>query len=425
MDWHIDWAAVIGFLFAYVFYFPFFMAYLWMAGGLAFHAQFEEEEPVDDKQPVLRKWPMVSILVPCYNEEATVREVILGLQQQRYPNYEIIAIDDGCTDRTPAILDELAFQYPNLRVIHQHRNQGKAVGLNTAAMLAKGELVLGIDADAILGANSIAHMVRHFLQSDSVGAVTGNPRIRTRTTMVGRMQVGEFSSTIGLIKRTQHLLGRLFTVSGVVAMFRRKALLEVGFWSPEMLTEDIDISWKLQIAGWRVRYEPRATCWILMPEKLGGLYKQRLRWAMGGVQTLKKFTRALLHPKHWRMWLIYLEYAASVLWAYAMALVLVLALLKYLVTLPPALQLTALPQWRGILLGMTCMLQVFTGLYIDRRYDHRLLRYYLWTIWYPVAFWMISMVTTVVAVPRVLLRDPAKRALWNNTDRGLRHAPPQ
>jgi len=189
---------------------------------------------------------------------------------------------------------------------------------------------VGIDGDAILDVKAIGWMLRHFLRHDDIAAVTGNPRIRTRSTLLGRMQVGEFSSFIGLIKRTQQLYGRLFSVSGVIVMFRRKALLDVGFWSTDMLTEDIDISWKLQVAGWRIRYEPHALCWILMPETIRGLYKQRLRWAMGGIQTLLKYSSNMRHLSQRRMWPIYGEYLLSVFWSYSMVLALVLALLKSL-----------------------------------------------------------------------------------------------
>lgn len=118
------------------------------------------------------------------------------------------------------------------------------------------------------------------IDNPRVGAVTGNPRIRTRSTLIGKVQVGEFSSIIGLIKRTQRVYGGVYRFR-VIAAFRRSALADVGYWSDDMITEDIDISWKLQLRRWSVFYEPRALCWILMPETLRGLWKQRLRWAKG------------------------------------------------------------------------------------------------------------------------------------------------
>ena len=205
-------------------------------------------------------------------------------------------------------------------------------------------------------------------------------------------------------------------------MFRRRAVLDVGFWSPDVLTEDIDMSWKLQLAGWRLHFQPCALCWILMPETLGGLYKQRQRWATGGIQTMMRYSAQVLRLRHWRMWPVYLEYMTSVVWAYAMAV----ALLSYffLSFLPRDSQWhsTLLPQWQGALLALTCMLQMFLSLWIDRRYDRNLLRYFMGTIWYPVAFWIITMVTTVIAVPTALTRRRGKRAVWISPDRGFTDA---
>lgn len=416
------WMTLLDFLFDFVFYYPFVMAYVWMTGGMVHFLRFEwRQKDTVNPLDLLSSIPRVTILVPCFNEGDNVNEVIGHLMTLRYPNYEVIAINDGSTDDTGAQLDQMALQFPLLRVVHQHVNQGKAVGLTTATLLAQGEYILGIDGDAILDADAICWMLRHFLNADQVAAVTGNPRIRTRSTLLGRMQVGEFSSFIGLIKRTQQLYGRLFSVSGVIVMFRRKALLNVGFWSADMLTEDIDISWKLQVAGWHIRYEPHALCWILMPETISGLYKQRLRWAMGGIQTLLKYSATMCHFSQRRMWPIYLEYLVSVFWSYAMVLTMVYALLWHLDLSPGRLKNSFLPEWTGLMLVFTCFLQLIIGLLIDRKYDCHLLRYFLWTIWYPVAFWMINLITTVVAVPSVLFRRRGKRAVWVSPDRGVKH----
>ena len=413
-------------IFGYVFYYPFFMAWVWMAGGLAHVLVFERRRHLQvDPLTLLPSTPMVSVIVPCHNEAAQVEEVIAQLMQTRYPHYEVLAVNDGSTDNTGAILDKLAERWPQLRVVHNSENQGKAVGLNTAVLLAKGEFIFGIDGDALIDPDAIAWLLRPMLASATVGAVTGNPRIRNRTTVIGRMQVGEFSSTIGLIKRTQQIFGRLFTVSGVIAMFRRKALMDAGFWATDVLTEDIDISWKIQLAGWTIRFEPNALAWILMPETLRGLYNQRQRWATGGIQTVLRYSSSLLRLRHWRMWAVWAEYLASVVWAYAMFLVLILAAAGPLLGnwLPPGWRVGFLPEWRGTLLGLTCMAQMFVSLWIDRYYDRDLLRYFLWTLWYPLAFWMINMVTTVIALPRALLRRTGKRAIWRSPDRGITHAP--
>ena len=218
-----------------------------------------------------------------------------------YPDFEIIAINDGSTDRTAEILDSLVPRIPQLRVVHLAQNQGKSTALNVGALLARSEILVGTDGDAMLDPHSLTWFVRR-LQSDAqLGGVTGNPRIRNRATVLGRLQVGEFSSIIGLIKRAQTVYGRIFTVSGVMCAFRKRALQDIGWWSRETLTDDVEVSWRVQLAGWRLVYEPKAICWILMPETLKGLWRQRLRWSIGGTQAVLAATlagvlrRALAH----------------------------------------------------------------------------------------------------------------------------------
>ena len=423
MTWEPAGFSFQGALLNFVFFYPLLMAYVWMIGGVV-HALFHERRRANLPDPLslLPDFPLVTVIVPCYNESAQIREVIAQLLRSRYPHFEIIAVNDGSTDDTALQLDALTLENPQLRVIHNATNQGKAVGLNTAALLARGEYIFGIDGDALIDEDAIAWLLLPLLNDRQVGAVTGNPRIRNRTSLLGRMQVGEFSATIGLIKRTQQLWGSLFTVSGVVVMFRRRALLQVGFWAPDILTEDIDISWRLQVAGWRIRFQPAALAWILMPETIRGLWKQRLRWAMGGVQTIVRHRDVWLKPRSWRMWPVYAEYLSSVVWAYAMASVLAIGVITWLgwPPLPPEWQMGLLPEWAGLLLAFTCMLQLAAGMWIDRFYDRDLMRYLLWTLWYPLAFWAINMLTSVYAVPKAMLWRPGKRATWTSPDRGIR-----
>lgn len=179
--------------------------------------------------------------------------------------------------------------------------------------------------------------------------------------------MGEFSSIIGLIKRTRRIYGRVFTVSGVIAAFRRQALADVGYWSPDMITEDIDISWKLQLRHWDIFFEPRALCWILMPETLKGLWKQRLRWAQGGAEVFLVNLRKVVRWEHHRMWPLFLEYALSTLWAFAYAMTVLLFIISQVAPIPARLTVETLfpPAFTGLLLGVMCLLQ-FPGQFVHR-----------------------------------------------------------
>lgn len=408
----------------FLFYYPLLMSYVWMIGGLFYYFRFERADNRyydDGLVPDLSAYPGVTLVVPCHNEEYNVRETVDALLKQNYPHIEIIAVNDCSKDRTGEILDEMTKEHPQLRVIHLAENQGKAIGLTMAAMVTTNEFLVCVDGDAMLDRNAVRWFMRHFIDGPRVGAVTGNPRIRNRSTWLGCIQVGEFSSIIGLIKRAQRVYGRLFTVSGVIAAFRKTALHDVGYWSPEAMTDDIDISWKLQLNHWDVRFEPKALCWILMPETMSGLWKQRLRWAVGAAQVLLKFFGQMFRWRKRRMWGIYIEYFVSVFWAYLIIFNIIIWLLNLSGLLPLSITVpTLVPHWHGVMLGITCLLQVLVSLFLDRRYDKGLLSIYVWMIWYPFFYWVLNMATIVVAVPKVLFGRKRRRATWVSPDRGLR-----
>ena len=405
----------------FVFYYPLFMSYLWMMGALIFYWK-ERKEPPYQQPAELDVYPMVAVLIPCFNEGDNAEETISHALSLDYPNFEVIAINDGSSDNTAEVLDRLAERFEKLRVVHLAQNQGKAVALQAGSLLTQAEFLIGIDGDALLDPHAAKWMIRHFLQDRTVAAVTGNPRIRTRSTLLGRIQVGEFSSIVGMIKRAQRSFGRLFTVSGVITAFRKSAVHEVGYWSPNMLTEDIDITWKLQRAGWDIRFEPNALVWILMPETLNGLWKQRLRWAMGGAQVLVKNLDVFFKPKLNFLWPLMFELCLTLVWSYLMLIMAILWLLHFVVPLGELSGISSpfLPYGSGILLGATCLLQFALSKWMDSRYEPNLGKNYYWMIWYPFVFWLITITAAIVAFPKVLLRGDEKRARWVSPDRGMR-----
>ncbi len=369
----------------------------------------------------LAGFPPVSILVPCHNEGDNLRETIAALDKQNYPDFEIVAINDGSTDSTAELLDELGRQYPRLRVVHLAENQGKAMALRMGALASLNEFLICVDGDALLDVDATAWIIKHFVDNCHVGAVTGNPRVRTRSTLLGKIQVGEFSSIIGLIKRAQRIYGRVFTISGVVAGFRKSALLEVGYWSTDAITEDIDVSWKLHLAGWDIRFEPNALCWILMPETFKGLWSQRLRWAQGGVEVFIRYLPQILHLRQRRLWLLFAQYLVSMLWAYTiLSLIILWPMMQFIPQMEGVETFSILPGSAGLLLGLTCLIQFAVSFYIDGRYEKGLGKLYYWMIWYPLVYWLINLLTLVVAVPKALLRPRGKRATWVSPDRGVR-----
>jgi biofilm PGA synthesis N-glycosyltransferase PgaC len=414
-----DWL-VIG-IEAFAFGYPFVMAWYWMVGGLMFYITRERHMAPVDRPPPIEHPPPISILVPCYNEGDNAEETLETAAAADYPEFEVIAINDGSRDNTSEVLDRLAARIPRLRVVHLASNQGKATALNVGALLATHELLVCIDGDALLDAKAL-HWIAAGFRRGNVGGLGGNPRIRNRTSILGKLQVGEFAAIIGLIRRAQTMYGRLFTVSGVICAFRKRALEDAGWWSPHTITDDIDITWRVQLAGWRVIYEPNALVWILMPETLRGLWRQRLRWAEGGVQMMLAFFRPMIAGRVPTLLPTYINYLLSVVWSYVVLLCLGLGLL-WSVGLGPTWPFPAfrlVPELWGLTLTLTYLAQALISDVLESRYERGMLRSLFWIIWYPAAFWMLSAVTAAAALPRVLLQPRKERTTWVSPDRGLR-----
>ena len=409
-----------GYLLQFVFLYPLLMSCMWMIGGIYFYFHCEQRGVRPALPPSITDPPMVSILVPCFNETANAAETIAAAVQQNYPHFEVVAIDDGSSDTTGAVLDRLTVAYPMLRVVHFSGNQGKAMALRMGALVARGDILVCIDGDALLDPDATTYMVRRMVETPRVGAVSGNPRIRTRSTLLGKVQVGEFSSIIGLIKRAQRIYGTIFTVSGVIVAYRRAALHRCGYWSLDMVTEDIDISWMLQADHWSIQYEPDALCWILMPETLNGLWKQRLRWAQGGAEVYLKQFLPMLRWNRRRMWVVMLEYCLSVAWTFGMLGTIMLWGIGKFRAMPEALNVPSIqpPTFWGLLLATTCLVQFALALLIESRYEKRLFRSMFWVIWYPFFFWVVTAATSLVGYPKALFHS-SKRAVWVSPDRGV------
>ena len=200
-------------------------------------------------------------------------------------------------------------------------------------------------------------------------AVTGNPRVANRDSFLSKLQAIEFASIISLMRRAQRVWGRIMTMSGVVGIFRRTALFDVGLYSPEMATEDIDLTWRLQMRHWDVRYESRAVMWMRVPQSLRGLWRQRRRWALGLSQVLTRHWRELMDWKHRRFWPVLIEANLSVVWAYTYVLLdhhLAGQLRRGLSAHRGA---SPIPNFWGMLIATVCLVQLLTGVILDRDYD--------------------------------------------------------
>lgn len=396
---------VLGFFAAY----PIVTSIMWMLTALLFRWRWEDGSPPDSARDEATL-PFVSVLVPAHNEESVIHRSVAAMLRLDYPAFEVIVIDDGSTDGTLAALEPLMAD-ERLRLVRKVVNEGKAMALNDALPLARGEILMGLDADAEPDRMMLRYIVPHF-DSPRVAAVTGNPRVRNADTVLARLQAVEFSSIISLLRRAQRIWGRIVTVSGVVAALRRSAVYDVGGYSPNMPTEDIELTWKLQKRHYDVRYEPRAICWMTVPLSYRGLWRQRLRWARGLAQVLHKHADVMTTWKSRRLWPVYVESSLSILWAVCFVFLALLWTLSYAIGLPP-IGASPIPNLWGMSIASLCLLQLLIGVLIDRRYDPGIVRFLPYAVWYPIIYWAFLAMTTVVALPHLLRRPDRQSVRWS------------
>jgi biofilm PGA synthesis N-glycosyltransferase PgaC len=283
------------------------------------------------------------------------------------------------------------------------------MAMNDALPCLRGEIVLVMDADASPDPQILRWMVPHFT-SARVAGVTGNPRVHNRVTFLSQLQLIEFTSIVSLLRRAQRIWGRILTMSGVVGAFRKSAIYDVGRYSAEMATEDIDMTWKLQRALYDVRYEPRALVWMHVPETLPGLIRQRRRWAMGLAQVARRHAGVLVSWRARRMWPMFYEALLSILWAYCFVILTGLWILSWSMGVPPV-GASPIPNWWGMMIGTLCLTQLLTGVLLDSRYDRTVLRYYPVAVAYPIIYWMLMALVTVFATPAGLFRRTPRGAV--------------
>jgi biofilm PGA synthesis N-glycosyltransferase PgaC len=402
LDWFEHTPVYFGWLVFFAWY-PMLTGLMWILTSLTYWWRRERRERVIPTPP--DDAPFVTVMIPVYCEGQHIEATLRSALTIDYPRYEILVIDDASTDDTFSRIRPF-LSGGKVRVVRKVVNEGKAMALNDGLRCARGDILVIMDADARPDAAILRWMVPHFA-SPRVGAVTGNPRVANRRTLLARLQAIEFTSIVSLQKRAQRVWGRILTVSGVVGAFHRRALEDVDLFSPEMATEDIDVSWKLQLRAWDIRYEPHAVVWMQVPERWGDLWKQRRRWSLGLAQVLRRHGPRFLAWRARRFWPVLAEAVVSIFWGFSFVILTSVWILSYAVGYPPV-GASPIPNWWGMSMATVCLGQLLTGVLLDRRYDRELGRSYAVAVFYPLVYWMFLAIVTVRSTPSGLIRGPGR-----------------
>ncbi|HEX5420879.1 MAG TPA: glycosyltransferase family 2 protein [Gammaproteobacteria bacterium] len=230
----------------------------------------------------------LSFVVPCYNDADTVGETIASIYEVCGQGTDVIVADDGSTDGSRELLERLRVRY-GFRLVLNERNIGKSQTLNEQFRLAKHELIVFTDADVIVNERSLQDALSR-LEDPSIGAVSC-PYAPQNSGLIALMQHVEYNM-LSFIQGAYNCFSAIALWGGFIAI-KKKAFLDAGCFSLNAITEDMDLAFKLNEAGWRVEqsFVPVRT---YVPDTLKKWYKQKVRWSSGGLQCFFN---------HYRIWL--------------------------------------------------------------------------------------------------------------------------
>ncbi|MDQ6902385.1 MAG: glycosyltransferase [Bacteroidota bacterium] len=242
------------------------------------------------------KLPLVSIIVPAFNEEVNAIRTINSLLSQNYPQLEIIFVDDGSKDETYAKVGDHFIANEKVQV-YTKSNGGKASALNFGVQKANGDFVVCIDADTQLKTDAVTELMKKF-DDENVGAVAGNVKVGNQINMITRWQSIEYVTSQNFDRRAFDLLNCITVIPGAIGAFKKDAILVAGGFTTDTLAEDCDLTMRLHRNGYLIRNCTSAISYTEAPETFRQFLKQRFRWSFGVMQCFWKHRDTLFNPKY-------------------------------------------------------------------------------------------------------------------------------
>lgn len=252
---------------------------------------------LNDKRPprrALARYPGVSVLIACYNEEQNIGDTLASLAIQDYlGELDILLLNDGSTDGTVAAVRAAVakLNFPlgrSIRIVDFPKNAGKASVLNYGLKVARHPLIVTVDGDCWLVKDSLSHIVERLMAdpADTV-AVAGSVLVKnSRRNWLTRAQEWDYFNGIAAVKRMQSMYHGTLVAQGAFSLYRREALESVGGW-PSCVGEDIVVTWALLKAGHRVGYAEDALVFTNVPHTVRQFANQRKRWSRGLIEAFK------------------------------------------------------------------------------------------------------------------------------------------
>lgn len=247
--------------------------------------------------------PLVSIIVPAFNEEVNAVSSLHNLLNCTYPNFNIIFVDDGSKDSTFEKVSAAFAHHPLVRVFTKP-NGGKASALNDGIAHTDAAYVVCIDADTKLLPDAVSRLMQHFADEET-GAVAGNVKVGNEVNILTRWQSIEYISSQNIDRNAFAYFNGIAVVPGAIGAFRKEAIEAAGGFTTDTLAEDCDLTIRILRCGYTIKNENRAIAMTEAPETIRQFMKQRFRWTFGVMQTFWKNRDALFNFQYSKVgWMV-------------------------------------------------------------------------------------------------------------------------
>lgn len=249
--------------------------------------------------------PFVSIMVPAHNEGIVIVKTVKALLNFNYPHdrYEVIVINDNSDDNSAELLAQVKKENSgrNFTIINTDNiigGKGKSNALNIGFQSAKGSVIAIYDADNTPEPNALRYLVAELIHHDEYGAVIGKFRTRNKdVNLLTRFINIETLSFQWMAQAGRSQMFGLCTIPGTNFVVRRSIIEAIGGWDEKALAEDTEISFRIYMMGYRIKFQPAAVTWEQEPQTPGVWFRQRTRWVKGNIYVIIKNFKLLFNPK--------------------------------------------------------------------------------------------------------------------------------
>ncbi|OKP76620.1 glycosyl transferase family 2 [Paenibacillus helianthi] len=250
----------------------------------------------EDVPEIKGEYPFVTIMVPAHNEGVVISKTVESLLALDYPHdrYEIIVINDNSSDNSAELLGHIQSRVPgrNLIIINTDAvtgGKGKSNALNIGFTRSRGELIAIYDADNTPERTALRYLVAEIMNDATLGAVIGKFRTRNRNaSLLTRFINIETLSFQWMAQAGRWKLFKLCTIPGTNFIMRRSIVESIGGWDVKAIAEDTEISFRIYMMGYRIKFQPKSVTWEQEPQTVKVWFKQRTRWAKGNIYVIVK-----------------------------------------------------------------------------------------------------------------------------------------